>query len=109
MNVTLHETKKVDLVTRTKESGDYMLVVVVDEAWDVANDFRTRLLAKLNNYAAYFLDGQMRRDYPEMRQDRMQVRISSMEKIPPAGWAYVTQLTDAFRQHRLDIEAGVLD
>jgi hypothetical protein len=103
--VSLRDLDKVDLVSRSKDSGEYMLVIVIDEPWQDSDAFRARILEKLNNYCTYFLDGQMYREYPDCQQQRMPVRLSSIEEIPEYAREYVSRLSDAFKQHRLDVEA----
>jgi hypothetical protein len=107
--VSLREPNKVDLVSRTKGEGEYMLVIVIDEPWQDSEEFRARLLDKLNNYSSYFLDGQMRRQYPDCLQSRMPVRLSSTERLSESARAYIARLATTFGGHGLDIEARELD
>jgi hypothetical protein len=106
--MALREANKIDLVARTKESSDYMLVIVVDEPWQDSDEFRSLILEKLNNYCSYFLDGQMRREYPDCTQARILVRLSSTEKIPEHERVFLARLADSFKEHGLDIETKEL-
>lgn len=81
-----------------------MLVIVVDEPWQDSDEFRSLILEKLNNYSSYFLDGQMQRQYPDCKQIRIAVRLSSSMEIPQHAQLYIDRLANAFKEHGLDIE-----
>jgi len=85
-----------------------MLVIVVDEPWQDSDEFRSLILEKLNNYCSYFLDGQMRREYPDCTQTRICVRLSSTQRIPEHARVYISELADAFKEHGLDVETKEL-
>ena len=64
---------KVDLVSK-KKSGEYVLIIVADEPWEDTDDFRYKFQRKLNNYCSYFLDSQMKKEYPDLDQRRITVK-----------------------------------
>jgi hypothetical protein len=98
---------KVDFVTRNP-AGKYVLVILADEPWEDTDDFRGRLEEKANNYTSYFLDGQMRKQYPDCKQDRITIRISSSTQIPQHAAGFIRQLGDALAEHGIDFETEVI-
>jgi|SRR6266705_1724576 len=98
---------KVDLVSK-KKSGEYVLIIVADESWEDTDDFRHKFQEKLNNYCSYFLDGQMKKEYPDLDQRRITVNISSTTPIPPEAEDFIKKAARAFKMTGLDIESEEL-
>jgi hypothetical protein len=107
VDMSVSATNKVDLVSR-KKSGEYVLVIVADEPWQDTEDFQRSLQAKLNNYCAYFLDGQMKKEYPDLNQRRITVAIHSATPIPAESVELIKRAARAFKMTGLDIEAEKL-
>lgn len=104
--MSISAVDKVDLVSK-KKTGDYVLIIVADEAWEDGDEFRYKLQEKLNNYCSYFLDGQMKKEYPDLKQKRITVSISSPTSIPPHTLVFIKKAARAFKMTGLDIEVEV--
>jgi hypothetical protein len=105
--MSISATDKIDLVSK-KKTGEYVLVIVADEPWRDTDDFRYQLQAKLNSYCSYFLDGQMKKQYPDLDQKRITVSISSTVPIPPESKDFIRKATLAFKLTGLNIESEEL-
>lgn len=106
--MSISKTTTIDLIT--KSNGNiYVLIIVADEPWVDENNFRYRLQEKLNNYASYFLDGQMRKDYSDCRQTRITVRISSSSPIPTDLQSFISDMANALYTYGIDIETETVN
>jgi hypothetical protein len=102
--MSISATNKVDLVSK-KKSGEYVLAIVADDPWQDTDDFRSKLQEKLNNYCSYFVDGQMKKQYPDLNQKRIIVSVASSTPIPVEGKEFIRRAAMAFKLTGLDIEA----
>ena len=84
------------------------MIIVADEPWVDSDEFRYLLQEELNNYSAYFLDGQMMQDYPDCKQQRVTVRISSTTVIPKRLQVFITKLSEATKSSGIDIETALI-
>jgi len=107
--MSISKVDKIDLVSRCKATGNYELVIVADEPWENSDEFRYKLQEKLNNYSTYFLEGQLKKEYPDCRQNRITVRISSTTSIPEDSVHFIEKISDAFRPHGIDVATEVLE
>ena len=103
-DMSVSATNKVDLVSR-KKNGEYVLVVVADEPWQDTEEFQRMFQDKLNNYCAYFLDGQMKGEYADLNQRRITVAIHSATPIPSYSIELIKRAARGFKMTGLDIEA----
>ena len=70
----LQDPTVTDLVTETQD-GEFVLVLSHDEPWTDADDELSRLLAKLNAYAAFALDEGLVSAYPSSADRPKRVRV----------------------------------
>jgi hypothetical protein len=105
--MSVREIQKVDLVTR-KDGIYYLYIYIDDEELEETDIFLESLKAKVNNYATYFLNGQMLFNYPDLNQDRMTVRISTTKKMPTGVSDFFDRLRDAMKPYKIDLEAEVI-
>lgn len=78
----LQRTSVIDLVTRSKDGGQYDLVLVVDSGeWREKNALHA-LQEKINSYASYALDGAMVADYPDSAGRNKTILVQSID-VPP--------------------------
>ncbi len=103
--MSISQINKVDLVTQSR-TGEYFLIIVADEPWIDNDDFKYQLQEKLNNYCSYFLDGQMLQEYPDSKQQRITVRISSTTTIPKRLLEFISNLSKATKSSGIDIETA---
>lgn len=105
--MSISQINKVDLISQSK-TGEFFLIIVVDEPWVDSDEFKYLLQEKLNNYSAYFLDGQMLQEYPDCKQQRVTVRISSTTAIPKRLQEFISKLSEATKSYGIDIETTLI-
>jgi len=99
---------KIDIITRSNNGKDYVLIVVADEPWDNSNELKYNLQEKFNNYAAYFLDGQMLQDYPDCNQNTITIRVSSTTPIPDHILEFIFEISKVLEPDGVMIETEIL-
>ena len=102
--MSISQTNQIDLVSQSKKTSEYVLIIVADEPWVDSDEFRYQLQEKLNNYCSYFRDGQMMQEYPACKQQRITVRIDSSATIPKRLLEFISKLSEAIKSYGVDIK-----
>jgi len=106
--MSISRVDKIDLVTRSKEKGNYTLIIVADEPWEDSDEFRYMLQEKINSYVTYFLDGQMKKEYADCKQNRITIKISSTVPIPGHVLTFLSKISEVLYPHGVEIEIEIL-
>ncbi len=93
---------KVDFVAWAEDSCE--LVVSDHLTWDNTDDHLECLLAKINSYIQYFVDGQFRREWGGRRCERVALVVVLLNRPPEAMWDAFGQLKAALENFDLAFE-----
>ncbi len=91
----LEKTDVIDLVALSATGDEIQLCLIATDQWDAQGNRTLQLQAKLKNYVAFAVDGQLERQHPEAKGKRIKIKIDSEYPLGAAE----RQLIEAARQH----------
>jgi hypothetical protein len=99
---------KIDLITRAK-NGTFVLVLVQRKKW-TASDAQLRGLQKrFNEYAAFALDGELTKRYPEAEGKRVKIRLDIEHAPDRTTKVFLRRITAALAEHGIPLEVSLDD
>ena len=95
--MSIEDSSVIDFVA-VEPSGEVLLVMVEGRDWDGSDERLYQLQEKINSYAAYVRDGEIREKYPQVsgRPVRLELRCASLPDPKTAAFLEVvrTRLQD---------------
>ena len=73
------DPKTVDLITQDPTTGDYALIMVEYRKWGTSVDQLVELQIKIDNYAAYALNGGLVDAYPDAVDKPVRLQLDCVE------------------------------
>jgi hypothetical protein len=99
----LGQTSVVDVVVKEKGELDWRVVLEVHPGEWLRPRALWLLEEKLNAYAGFVLDGQMRSLYPASSPERTRIVIASVEPVPEAALRLLEQVALAMEPHGIKV------
>ena len=99
---------KIDLITKTK-NGVFVLVLIQRRKWTGSDAQLGALQQRLNEYAAFALDGELAKRYPEAKGKRVKIRLDIEHAPDRMTKAFLRRVKAALLAHRIPFEVSLDD
>jgi len=93
----LGQTKQIDVVLKEPGELEWRVVVEIHKGEWLRPRAVYLLEEKLNAYAAFVLDGQMKTLYPNSSPERTHIVVASVEPMPADAIRLLEQIAEAFK------------
>jgi hypothetical protein len=90
----VHNPRVIDLITPDAASGEVVLVMVEERAWQSEPEQLRQLEAKFNAYLEYALGGHLALQYPEYAARPVRVQLECAENPRPADGAFFNAMAN---------------
>jgi hypothetical protein len=99
----LGQTKQIDVVLKEPGELEWRVVIEVHKGEWLRPRAVWLLEEKLNAYAAFVLDGQMKLLYPNSAPERTRIVVASVEPLPVEAIRLLEQISVAFEPHAVKL------
>ena len=90
----VHNPRVIDLITPDDASGEIVLVMLEERAWESDPEQLRQLEAKFNSYIEYTLGGHLAQQYPEYSGRPVRFQLECAENPRPADGAFFTAMSN---------------
>lgn len=100
----LAKTGCVDKILRDPKTGEYELVLGVEAGeWEPRDLALSRFKDKIDGYARFALDGEMRQRYPESAGKPVVITVVSVDVVPPFFEKWIAAIVRVFAEEGLTV------
>ena len=103
--MTIEDAETVDLIAEDPGHGQVALIMVETRPWEGSEQQVDQLLAKLNNYVAFALDGELLEKVPDVAGKSLRIQLDC-ESAPPAD--LVETIRAGLEQHNIGFSVNVI-
>lgn len=103
--MTIENAETVDLIAKDAGHGEVSLIMVEPRPWDGSEQQVDQLLAKLNNYVAFALEGELLEKMPEVEGRSLRVQLDCASPPPDE---LVETIRTGLAQHNIGFTVNVI-
>ncbi len=105
----IHDTTKIDLITRTKE-GSAHLIIVEEQPWTGEEKQITAFLEKINTYLIYALGTQFKEMYPDLAAQPVHIKVMAFHEFDGITKKMFDHLqNDVKKRYAIDISFQLME
>ena len=107
--MAIQNTKEIDLISHSPETGVVRLVMIEDRPWDGNGERLFELQEKLNNYLAFACDGEFEKKYPEYKDSPLIIELMAVQQPDEGAAHFLEHAREYINKERIEFAFTLLD
>ena len=98
----------IDLITFDSKADTVVLIMVETRPWDGSGERKAQVEAKVNTYVAYAREGQLVRQYPQVKGKPVRIQLDCSAELDETTAVFLGGLSAALASRGFEFRVNVL-